>query len=269
MFRSLTLCFAALALALCSAVSQAQVRTLDQIVSEGTLRVGVNPNFPPMSSYGMTNEIEGFDVDIAGRIAESLGVKLELVPTATAQRVAFLTSGRIDIALGALTRTPARARLIDFSVPLHTESMSVLTTDRIDAKSWRDLNSPDITLVNMRGNLSVEMLKERLPKAKVLLVDGNADTVRALAQGRADALVENTDLFINFTKNYRNVNWRVLEESIHVAYCGIGLARDNGDLRRFLNVLLYDLHSSGYVNERWEHWFGAPMAVPVKPQPFF
>lgn len=249
--------------------SIAQVRTLDAIVKSGSLRVGVNPNFPPMSSYGMTNQIEGFDIDIAGQIAEQLDVKLQLVPTATAQRVAFLSSGRIDIALGALTRTPSRARLIDFTVPLHTEAMSVLTTDRSSAKSWRDLNDPSVTLVNMRGNLSVELLKEKLPKAKTLLVDGNADTVRALAQGRADAMVENIDFFMKFTETYRNVAWRTLDDLIYVSYCGIGLARGNDDLRNFLNILLFDMHSSGFVNKRWEHWFGAPMTVPVVAQPYF
>ncbi len=269
MLRKVSRWLSVAALALCAVAAQAQMRSLDEIVRDGTIRVGVNPNFPPMSSYGRTNEIEGFDVDVARRIAELLDVKVKLVPTATAQRVAFLTSGRIDIALGALTRTPARARLIDFTAPLHTESMSVLTTDRIDAESWRDLDSSDITLVNMRGNLSVELLKDKLPNAKVLLVDGNADTVRALAQGRADALVENTDLFMNFTRTYRNVNWRVLDESIYVAYCGIGLAKGNSDLRHFLNIVLYDLHTSGFVNERWEHWFGAPMSVPVEAQPYF
>lgn len=246
--------------------AQAQVRNLSDIQESGTLRVGVNPNFPPMSSYGMTNQLEGFDVDIARRIAEQLNVKLRLVPTAAQHRVTFLSSGRIDLALGALTETPARAELIDFTVPLHTEAMSVLTTDRLEIDSWRELNTPEITLVNMRGNLSVELLKERLPKAKTLLVDGNADTVRALAQGRADALVENIDLFLKFTETYRNVEWRRLDDVLYVANCGIGLAQGNADLKQFLDTLLLELHASGYVNERWEHWFGAPMTVPVEAQ---
>lgn len=267
MLKILLTTIATAALALVSITADA--RSLDQIIRDGTLRVGVNPNFPPMSSYGRTNQIEGFDVDIANAIGEALGVGVQLVPTETAQRVPFLTSGRIDIALGALTRTPERARLIDFTVPLHTESMGVLTTDRIDIESWEDLNDPDITLVNMRGNWSVQLLADMLPDAKVLLVDGNADTVRALAQGRAQALVENIDFFMNFTTNYRNVEWRTLRDPIFVAYCSIGLAKNNPDLRQFLNIVLYDLHSSGKVNEIWEQWFNSPMSVPVEPQPFF
>ena len=251
------------------AAEPATARSLDEILKDGTIRIGVNPNFPPMSSYGMTNQLEGFDVDIADRIAKSLGVKLELVTTEAAQRVPFLLSNRIDIALGALTRTPERAKLISFTVPLHSESMGVITTDKVAAQSWEDLNNPDITLVNMRGNLSVAILKDKLPKAKTLLVDGNADTIRAIAQGRADALVENVDFFLNFTNNYKNVNWRVLDEPIFVAYCGIGVSKGNDSLREYLDVLLYDLHTSGDVNALWTKWYGGPMAVPIVPNPYF
>lgn len=243
--------------------------TLDEILREGKIRVGINPNFPPMSSYSMTNQLEGFDVEIGRRIAEALGVEVEFVTTATAQRVPFLVSNRIDLALGALTRTPERAKLIDFTVPLHTESMGVITTDKVEAETWEDLNTEDITLVNMRGNLSVDILKEKLPNPKVLLVDGNADTIRAIAQGRADALVENVDFFLDFLKNYRRVNWRVLDDPIFVAYCSIGISKGNVELQNFLNILLYDMHSSGEINELWTKWYGNPMSVPVDPDPFF
>jgi polar amino acid transport system substrate-binding protein len=251
------------------AAAPADARSLDEIIRDGTLRVGVNPNFPPMSSYGMTNQLEGFDIDVARRIGEELGVDVEFVMTETAQRVPFLSSNRIDIALGALTRTPARAKLIAFTAPLHTESMGVITTDKVDAESWKDLDREDITLVNMRGNLSVQVLKEKLPRPKVLLVDGNADTIRAIAQGRADALVENIDFFLSFLKNYRNVNWRVLDDTIFVAYCAIGVGKDNQRLVDYLNVLLYDMHSSGEIAALWEQWYEAPMAVPVEPNPWF
>lgn len=252
-----------------AATAPAEALTLDEIIKDGTIRIGVNPNFPPMSSFGMTNQLEGFDIDIGNAIAEALGIEVDFVTTETAQRVPFLISNRIDIALGAMTRTPNRAKVIGYTVPLHSEAMGVITTDKLDISTWQDLNREDITLVNMRGNLSVDILKDKLPKPKTLLVDGNADTIRAIAQGRADALVENVDFFLKFTTNYRNVKWRVLDDPIFVAYCGIGVGKSNKELRDFLNILLYDLHSSGVINETWQKWFGAPMAIPIKPNPFF
>jgi polar amino acid transport system substrate-binding protein len=259
----------ALALTALAAALPAESRNLDEIIKDGTIRIGVNPNFPPMSSFGMTNQLEGFDIDIGNVIAEELGVEAEFVTTEAAQRVPFLVSNRIDIALGAMTRTPARAKLISYTVPLHSEAMGVITTSNVDISSWQELDRDDVTLVNMRGNLSVDVLKDKLPKPKVLLVDGNADTIRAIAQGRADALVENVDFFISFTKLYRNIEWRVLSDPIFIAFCGIGVGKGNNALRDYLNVLLYDLHSSGRVDEFWQKWYGAPMAVPVPTTPFF
>ena len=262
--RTIFLCFVMLA-----ALPQAEARTLDEIIKDGTLRVGVNPNFPPMSSFGMTNQLEGFDVDIGRIIADKLGVEVEFVTTEAAQRVPFLVSNRIDISLGAMTRTPERAKLISYTVPLHSEAMGVITTDKNPVSSWQELDREDITLVNMRGNLSVELLKDKLPKAKTLLVDGNADTIRAIAQGRADALVENVDFFIRFTENYRNVTWQVLSEPIFISYCGIGVGKGNYALRDYLNVLLFDLHSDGTIGETWEKWYGAPMTIPIEPSAWF
>ena len=136
MVRAMVTRVIAVVLALAGATSLAEARSLDDIIKAGVIRVGINPNFPPMSSYGDSNEFEGFDIDIGNKIAEALGVKAEFVPTETAQRVPFLVADRIDISLGALTRNAERAKLIDYTVPLHTEAMAVLTTDKVAAEKW-------------------------------------------------------------------------------------------------------------------------------------
>jgi polar amino acid transport system substrate-binding protein len=236
-----------------------RARTLEQIRAEGTLRIGVNPNFPAHSFYGRKNELEGFDIDVGNRLAKALGVKPEFVPTETALRVPFLSADRIDISLGALTRTPEREKLIDFTIPLHTEAMGVLTTEKLNIQSWRDLDKPSITLVNMRGNSTVPFIQKSLPHARLLLVDTNADTVRTIAQGRADAMVENVAFFVIFTKAYPHVRWRILSEPIQVAYCGVGVAKGNTELRQELNSVLAELHRKGYINYEWKKWYSWPM----------
>ncbi len=242
----------------------AHARPLADIKASGVIRIGVNPNFPPMSSYDAQGQLQGFDVAVARAVAAKLGVGLELVPTEAAARVPFLVSGRIDLSLGALTITPERRALIDFSVPLHTEAMGVITTSRLPVRRWQDLNRPDITLVNMRGNYSNTVLAEKLPLPKRLLVDGNADTIRAIAQGRADALVENVDFFIGFTRTHPEVKWRVLPEPLFAAACGIGIARGNEGLRAAVDAALIGLHRDGSIDRLWQAAYNAPMTVPVK-----
>jgi polar amino acid transport system substrate-binding protein len=247
-------------------LAPAAARDLAEIRASGVLRVGVNPNFPPMSSYGPGGQLQGFDVEVARALAARLGVRAELVPTEAASRVPFLVSGRIDLSLGALTITPERRQLIDFSVPLHSEAMGVITTSRLPVSRWQELNRADITLVNMRGNQSVSVLAEKLPRPQRLLVDGNADTIRAIAQGRADALVENVDFFVGFTRLYPDVRWRVLPDPIFSAWCGVGLAKGNETLRRAIDTALIALHREGRIDALWQAAYGGPMTVRVGPQ---
>ncbi len=256
-------------LALVTMAVSAEAKSLDDIIKAGTIRIGINPNFPPMSSRGSDGNWQGFDIDVGNKIAAALGVKVEWVPTETPQRVPFLVADKIDISLGALTRTAERAKLIEFTVPLHTEVMAVLTTDKVTIEDWKQLDDPKYTLADMRGNWTVDWLKENLPKAKVNLVDTIADTVRLVGQGRADAIVENIDFFMAQTKNFPDVKWRVLKKTIDVSYDSIGVQRGNYPLRDALNVVLYGLHSADFINQTWEKWYGAPMLVKVEPNPYF
>lgn len=269
MLRRQLLALIAGAAVVLTGLPSAEAKSLDDILAAGTIRIGINPNFPNMSTRNAAGEWEGFDIDIGNALAKALEVEVEWVPTEAAQRVPFLVSDRIDISLGALTRNAARAKLIDYTVPLHTEVLAVLATDQIEGASWKDFNKDGVTLANMRGNWTVDWAAENMPNAKVELVDSIADTVRLVAQGRADAIVENIDFFMAFTKNYPDVKWRVLQEPIDVAYCAIGVSQGNANLVEVLNIALFALHSSGAVNTAWETHYGAPMLRKVEPVPFF
>jgi len=196
-------------------------------------------------------------------------VEVEIVPLTTAQRIPFLQSGQIDISLGALTRTPARALMVDYTIPLHSESVLVLTTQENAIESWRDLNTGDQTLASGRGYWTTDMVAAELPDAKQMLYDAPADQVRAVAQGRATAIVDIIDTMMVFTEQYPDVNWKVIESEIYSAWCAIGVARGEEGLKNFLNVVLYDMHASGKTQKYWAKWYGAPNPKPVPIDPIF
>jgi polar amino acid transport system substrate-binding protein len=259
-----------LALSLAGALAgSAEAKSLDDIIKQGVIRIGIQPNFPPFSSRNAQGEFAGFDVDIGNKIAEVLKVKPEWVPVESPQRVPFLVADKIDIMLGALTRTAQRAQLIEYTVPLHTEVVGVLTTDKVDITDWKQLDDPKYTLSDMRGNWEVDWLKRELPNAKMALVDTVADEVRQVAQGRADAIVGIVAFVMPQAKTHEDVKWKVLQKPIEVSYDAIGVGRGNYPLRDALNIALYDMHASGFVNERWEKWFASPMLVKIVPNPYF
>jgi len=238
--------------------ASASARTLDEVVASKKLVVGVNPTLPPLGVFNDKNEIDGFDVDIARKLGELLGVKVEIVQVGSPDRIPFVSSGKIDAVLGAMTITAERQKVIDFTVPLHTEVLGVLTTKSKPYKDYMDLNDPAVRLVEVRGSTPVKLAQEKLPKAQLLLLDNYPDAVRAIAQGRADAMIDVMDFMTEHTAKHK-VDWRIVDAPIDVYFCGIGVQKGNDALREKLSGAIKELHRNGYVDERWKKWFGAAM----------
>lgn len=246
----------------------AEARPLDQVLSSKKLVVGVNPTLPPLGLFNDKNQIDGFDVDVARKLAEMLGVELEIVQVGSPDRIPFVQSGKIDMVLGAMTRNPDRAKVIDFTVPVHTEVFGVLTTAAKPYTDWKQLNDEQVKLVQVRGTTPIKFISENLPKAQVLQLDNYPDAVRAIAQGRADAMVDVID-FVGEHMNKHKVDWKVVETPVDVYYCSIGVAKESASLRDWLNVALFDLHRRGFIGTTWKKWFGIDMLFDVKATPYF
>ncbi len=248
--------------------AESHARPLAEIIDSGVLRVGVNPTLPPLGLYNEQNEIDGFDVEFSRKIAEMLGVELEVVQVGSPDRIPFVASGKIDYVMGAMTRNPQRAMIIDYTLPVHTEIFGVLSVEGKPYESWRDLNTPDATMVQVRGTTPLKFIEENLPEANVLLLDNYPDVVRALAQGRGDAMLDVVD-FVGEHMNKHDVDWKVLETPVDVYYCGLGVQKGNSTLRDWLNVAIFTLHKDGVVDEIWKKWFGIDMLYPVGVTPYF
>ncbi len=260
---------AAAASGLAAAPRLSTARILDEVLSSKKLRVGVNPTLPPLARFSDKNELEGFDVDVARELAKMLGAELELVQVGSPDRIPFVASGRIDIVMGAMTRTPERAKVIDFTVPVHTEILGVLTVEGKPFKTWQELNDDKIGLIQVRGTTPVQWIERNAPKAKVTLLDNYPDAIRALAQGRGDAMVDVLDFVGELMNNQRNTKWKVLETPVDVYYCCLGVAKNSRSLTEWLNVALFDMHRSGFIDRSWEKWFGVKMFAATGVTPYF
>src|SRR5689334_14196744 len=92
-----------------SASAEAQQKSrLQQIIDSGTLKVGTTGDFNPMSIRDpASNSFKGYEIDAAADLAQSLGVKLELVPTDWPTLVAGIAAGRYDIFMGGSSMNTA------------------------------------------------------------------------------------------------------------------------------------------------------------------
>jgi polar amino acid transport system substrate-binding protein len=250
----------------------AEARPLGEVLSSRRLRAGINPTLPPFGTFNERNQIDGFDADIAREIARRMNVELEIVQVGSPDRIPFLQADRIDIVLGAITRTVERALVIDYTMPLHTQSVVVLTKQSATAvpiNAPADLNNRQVRLVQVRGTIGVPWIQANAPQAQVTLLDNYPDCFRALAQGRADAMVDVLESVVVPLRNFPQVQWRVLDEVLGSTWVGIGVQKGNTTLKDVLNIVLFELHREGFVGRTWEKWFGVPMKTPIPFNPMF
>lgn len=246
----------------------ASARTLVEILASKKLIVGVNPTLPPLGVFNAKNEIDGVDVDIARAMAAKMGLALEIVQVGSPDRIPFVNSGKIDMVMGAMTWTSERAKVIDYTVPVYTEVMGVLTTQKMGWKDWKELDDSKVRLVQVRGTTPIKFISEKLPKAQVLLLDNYPDAVRAIAQDRADGMVDVLDFLTEHTKTHK-VAWKTVPTPVDIYFCGIGVAKGNEALRARLNSVIKELNASGEIDKAWVKWFGAPMLHDPKAGPLW
>ena len=176
-----------------AALADAKARTLDEIVESGTLTIGVFSDKKPFGYVDETGEYQGYDVYFARRLAEDLGVELELVSVDAPNRVEYLTSAKVDIILANFTVTPERAEVVDFALPYMKVALGVVSPDDALITSVEDLRGK--TLIVSKGTTAETWFTANEPDVNLLKFDTYTETFNALLDGRGDALsTDNTEV---------------------------------------------------------------------------
>jgi polar amino acid transport system substrate-binding protein len=129
---------ALLGLAVTGAAARADV--LDDIKKRGTLIVGVKADYKPFGFREPSGGIIGLEPDLAADVAKKLGVKLELVPVVSANRMEFLNQGKIDLMIATMSDKPDRRKVVQVIEPLYySDAVNILLKTDAPVKSWADL----------------------------------------------------------------------------------------------------------------------------------
>ena len=176
-----------------AALADAQARTLDEIKDSGTLTIGVFSDKKPFGYVDENGDYQGYDVYFARRLAEDLGVALELVSVDAPNRVEYLTSAKVDIILANFTVTPERSEVVDFALPYMKVALGVVSPDSALITSVDELR--DKTLIVSKGTTAETWFTANEPDVSLLKFDTYTETFNALLDGRGDALsTDNTEV---------------------------------------------------------------------------
>jgi cystine transport system substrate-binding protein len=232
--------------------------TLQQVQDAGVLTVGTEGTYRPFSFHeGGTGELTGYDVDVATAVAEKLGVEVEFQETQWDAIFAGLESGRFDTIANQVSITDDREESYDFSAP-YTVSNGVIVTssDNNEIASFEDLE----------GKTTAQSLTSNWYKlaeasgARIEAVEGWAQSVTLLEQGRVDATINDKLTFLDYQNDSANPNIKIAAETEETSLSALPFRKGSADLVEAVDAALAELAADGTLTEISEKYFGTDVS---------
>lgn len=165
---------------------------LDEIVTRGTLKVGLTGDYRPFSERDKeTGTYTGLDVEMAKNLADALGVKLEVVSTTWATLLPDLTDGKYDVGMGGISVTLQRQRVAFFSRAIMRSGKAAIArcADRDRFRSLQEIDRPGVTVIVNPGGTNERFDRANLHQAKIVAFPDNTRIFDELAAGQADLMI--------------------------------------------------------------------------------
>jgi polar amino acid transport system substrate-binding protein len=234
----------------------------DAIKKAGVIRIGVKCDSPPFGASGTDGKPMGIEVEMAKKIGEfafgsEKGAELSCVTSEA--RIPSLNAGKIDLILATLGRFPAREEVIDFSNIYFWGTSNVIVPKDSPVKTLADLK--DKSLLIVKGGSQIKWLRENIPGISLVQLNTTADSIQALLQGRADGFVGDGGLVFTLGSNYPQL--RVIEEGLDPGVNGVGLRKNEPELKAFVNAALDKLRKDGFYEKSVPQYVDKPVVAKV------
>ena len=233
-------------------VCAAETDALAKIKKRGYVRVGVFSDKPPFGYVDKEGKNQGYDIYFAKRIAKDLlgdesKVKFELVEAAS--RVEVLVSDKVDITLANFTKTPERARVVDFALPYMKVSLGVVSPDGAVIKSVDELKGKKL-IVN-KGTTADAYFTKNHPDIELVKYDQNTETFAALVDKRGAALAHDNALLFAWAKE--NPGFTVGIEALgEIDVIAPAVKKRNKALLEWLNNEIIELGKENFFHENYD-----------------
>lgn len=238
-------------------ITSEQTNTLNTIISSGTVRIAVPTDFPPFG-VTTTNPPEGYDIEIAKLVASDLAAKLELIPVASADRIPYLQSNKVDMIISSLGANPERAKSIYFSVPYAPFFSGVYgNPETAQVAAYADLSNYIIGVT--KGSLEDFEVTEKAPEGtRIERYEDNSLTIDALLSGQIDLIATGNVVAAEIIKKYPEKNIASMF-IMRNSPCMFGIRRGDVDLWQWANVFIAHKRLDGQLDQLAQDWFGEPI----------
>ncbi|HHV65619.1 MAG TPA: amino acid ABC transporter substrate-binding protein [Peptococcaceae bacterium] len=229
----------------------------EDIKAKGYFIVGLDDSFPPMGFRDDKGEIVGFDIDMAKKAAEKLGVEVKFQPCVWSGIIMELNNKNIDVVWNGMTITAERQEQINFSRPYLNNRQIIIVKKDSPIKTKADLAGKKVAVQG--GSSAVDAVKADEATFKTIgeLVEFSnyTEALMDVKVGRMDAVVIDEVVGKYYLTKEPGL-YTVLEEDFGSEQYGIGFRKTDEAFRAELQKAIDDMIADGTAKEVSEKWFG-------------
>ena len=231
--------------------------TIEAIKKRGVLKVGMDI-FQPWAMKDKNGKLIGFEIDVATRLAEDMGVKVEFLPTAWSGIIPALLTGKFDVIIGGMGITAQRALQVNFTQPYEFSGMSIVAHKKLAAgfSSLEDFNKPEVQIAVKLGTTAAVAAKNFMPKAKLRMFDTEPQAYQELRNGNVHAVVGSAPRPAYEAVDYSETLFLPVKGTFTKEPIGFAIRKGDPDTLAFFNSWITVTTLDGWLEERHNYWFG-------------
>lgn len=241
---------------LCACTAEKQHKTLmEKILKADKITVGVKFDAKPFGFIDKTGELQGFDIDLAKKIAKNIlgdENKVEFVQVTPSTRIITLTSGKVDMIIANMSITPQRQNVVDFSTPYYIAGQALMIPESSSVQGLTDLRGKKVIVV--LGSTGEKSIKHFAPNAIIQGFKTNTEAYNALKSGNGEAMTTDDTILAGFVMD--DPTMKILPKRYTQEPYAIAFRQDeeSAALRENVNHILEHMKKSGELTRLKNKW---------------
>lgn len=241
--------------------------TLDRIQSTGTITLGYRAGGPPFSYEDRDGQVIGYSIDVCQRMASAIQQQLRLprltvryVPVTTAERIAAVQNGRIDLECASTTNTKARREQVAFGLTYFYTGARLLVRAGEGIRSLADMKGKTLAMVKGTTGELVVRARERQGEGgwKVQVVESVRAGVAALEQGAVDAVIQDDVQLAPLARQSRK-ELVLTGIAMSIEPLSLMYSKDDAELGALVLTQMKQLYRNGDMERLYRQWFQQPL----------